>query len=207
MSDSSLWNEKYTSAKLAALAVTSGFRIFKVMELIFPLYVETFMLVLVISLRSLWPKGSFHVLITYTCSQTKSGFQCGFSHFTVWKNDSCCARILTTSLFMWDYTAFWSFALPSYILTQYLTVCSLQFSTVYLLPKPCYRRSSRKSYKSHKSYKPFELSVSIYWRNKILFQFCKGETMAWNDMCVCVLIINKRSKFSNLHSLLSFFYF
>lgn len=98
MSDSSLWNEKYTSAKLAALAVTSGFRIFKVMELIFPLYVETFMLALAISLHSLWPKSSFHVLITYTCWQTKSSFQCGFFHFTVRKNESCSACILIRCL-------------------------------------------------------------------------------------------------------------
>lgn len=35
----------------------------------------------------------------------------------------------------------------------------------------------------------FEWSVSIYWRNKILCQFYKGETMAWNDMANTAAVI------------------
>lgn len=129
MSDSSLWNEKYTSAKLAALAVTSGFRIFKVMELIFPLYVETFMLALVISLHSLWPKSSFHVLITYTCWQTKSSFQCGFSHFTVRKNESCSARILIRCLSYVGLHGVLILCSTSWLSTSQFAVCSfLQYS-------------------------------------------------------------------------------
>lgn len=196
MSDSSLWNEKYTSAMLAALAATSGFRIFKVMGLLFPLYVETFMLALVISLHSLWPESSFHVLITYTCWQTKSSFQCGFSHFTVRKNQSCSARILIRCLFLCGTTRRFDSLLSrptSWLSTSQFAVCSfLQYS---FYPSHATEGQAGKVTSKTKatSVTEFEWRVSIYWRNEILFQFCKGETMAWNDMCVCVLIINKRS--------------
>lgn len=158
MSDSSLWNEKYTSAKLAALAATSGFGIFKVMGLIFPLYVETFMLALVISLHSLWPKSSFHVLITYACWQTKSSFQCGFSHFTVRKNESCSARILIRCLFLCGTTRRFDSLLSrptSWLSTSQFAVCSfLQYS---FYPSHATEGQAGKVTSKKKSYKCYRI--------------------------------------------------